>query len=184
MFAFKISTRFLRYSFIVLILCAVLTAGCSANNASNVPSDLRFIMDVGSAEEEADCPINVHIQLDANGRGRYTYYDTGCAIEYDSDGMVTYKATQIVKTGRLKLSDAELEQLWNSINENKILELTSDYRMAIGYSYAFIMVEANGRKHIVDNIGMEVPEVRAIVEATNAVMPEGVTLEYGEGYIP
>ena len=35
-----------------------------------------------------------------------------------------------------------------------------------------------------DNIGMEVPEIRAIVEATNAVMPEGVDLDYGEGYLP
>jgi len=36
----------------------------------------------------------------------------------------------------------------------------------------------------VDNIGVEVPEIKAIVEATNTIMPEGVNLDYGEGFVP
>jgi hypothetical protein len=59
-----------------------------------------------------------------------------------------------------------------------------DYRMAMGLSCAFILIEADGDRHIVDNIGMEVPEVRAIVEATDAIMPEGIELGYGEGFLP
>ena len=173
-----------RYLVVFLALSAVIAVGCSTITTRDVPSDFFFIMDVGSAEDTADCPINIHIRLDANGRGKYTYYDTGCAIEYDTNDMVTYKAAQVLKSGKLKVSGTELDQLWHVINENKFFELNADYRMEIGYSYAFIMVEADSRRHIVDNIGMEVPEVRAIVEATNAVMPEGVTLEYGEGYIP
>jgi len=50
--------------------------------------------------------------------------------------------------------------------------------------YAFIMIEAGARKQRIDNIGMEVPEVRALVAATNALMPEEIDLDYGEGYIP
>jgi hypothetical protein len=37
---------------------------------------------------------------------------------------------------------------------------------------------------MVDNIGVEVPEVRAIVDATDSIMPEGVELDYGEGFPP
>ena len=46
------------------------------------------------------------------------------------------------------------------------------------------MIEADGRKHQVFNIGMEVPEIKAMVGATGAVMPVDVKLEYREGYLP
>jgi hypothetical protein len=82
------------------------------------------------------------------------------------------------------LSAVELEGLWEAINQNNFFELREDYRMAIGSSYAFIMVEVDGNRHIIDNIGMEVPEVRAIIEATDDILPEGINLDYGEGYMP
>ena len=56
--------------------------------------------------------------------------------------------------------------------------------MAICHSYAFIMIEANGQRHQIDNIGMEAPEIRALVEVMNTLMPGGINLEYGEGYMP
>ena len=56
--------------------------------------------------------------------------------------------------------------------------------MEIGLSYAFVVVQADGQRHIVDNIGMEVPEMRAIMEATDAILPKEVNLEYGDGHTP
>ena len=141
-------------------------------------------MDVKSAGEFDGCAVHVNIRINADGRGRYETYDSDCAIEYDTNHMVTYTPGQVIEKDEFKLKDAALESLWEAIVDNNFFYLTEDYRMAIGFSYAFVVVEANGKRHMVDNIGMEVPEVKAIVEATNAVMPEGVNLEYGEGFLP
>ena len=140
-------------------------------------------MDVKSAKDFEGC-VNVNIRIDANGKGRFDVYDTGCAIEFETNDMVTYKSGKIIEKGQFKLSGSELEELWNAINENNFFSLTEDYRMSMGFSYTFIMVEADGHQHIVDNIGIEVPEVKALVEATDTVMPEGVALDYGEGFLP
>ena len=169
---------------IVLALGTLLLTGCRTTNSANVPSGFLFIMDVKSAGVLEGCPVNINIRIDAHGRGRYETYDTDCAIEYNTNHMVTYKRGQVIETGRFQLSDTELERLWDVINENNFFSLTEDYRMAMGFSYAFIVVEADGKQHIVDNIGMEVPEIRAIVEATNAIMPEVISLNYGEGHLP
>lgn len=179
-------SRFFSKKSVVFLLIAgvVLVTGCSLQRTYNVPSDFLLLMDVKSAGDFEDCAINVNIRIDANGRGRYETYDTDCAIEFDSKHMVTYKRSQVLETGRFALSDTELEELWDAINQNNFFKLTDDYRMAMGFSYAFIVVEAEGQRNIVDNIGMEMPEVRAIVEATDAIMPDGIKLDYGEGFLP
>ena len=158
--------------------------GCRPKSTANVPSDFLFIMDVKSAGAFEGCDEHVNIKIDSNGRGRYELYDTDCAIEYDTNHMVTYKRSQVLETGTLKIGGTELEGLWEAINQNNFFNLTEDYRMAIGFSYAFIVVQADGQQHTVDNIGMEVPEVRAIVEATDTLMPERFNLDYGEGFLP
>ena len=168
----------------LLILGTILITGCATKSASPVPSDFLFIMDVKSAGDFDGCAVHVNIRIDNNGRGKYETYDTECAIEYDLDQMVTYEQSQVLETDRFHLSNIELERLWEAINQNNFFELTDDYRMAMGFSFAFIVVEADGRRHIVDNIGMEIPEIKAIVEATDAIMPEGVNLDYGEGFLP
>lgn len=173
-----------KHPIILLILGLIFITGCATKGTSYVPSDFFFIMDVKSAGVFEGCALHVNIEIDSKGRGKYETYDTGCAITYDPDHMVTYKRSQVVKSGKFKLSAVELEGLWEAINQNNFFELREDYRMAIGFSYAFIMVEADGQRYMVDNIGMEVPEVRAIVESTDAILPEGVNLDYGEGYIP
>lgn len=166
----------------LVLLCTILVAGCSMNRTSSVPSDFHFVMDAWSAESgTAD---HVNIKINADGKGQYDVYDSGGTIQYDLSDVVIYSPDQVVKDGSFKLSNAELEQLWAVINENKFFELDEKYQMQIGHSYAFILIEADGRKHMVDNIGMEVPEMRAIVDATNAVLPEDAAIEYGEGYIP
>ena len=167
----------------LIILGTALVSGCVTKGTSPVPSDFLFIMDVKSAGEFEGC-VNVNIRLDAEGRGRYEVYDTGFAIEYDSNHMVTYRQNQVIKSSKLRLNNATLEQLWDAINNHNFFGLGEDYRMAMGYSYAFIVVEANGQRNLVDNIGMEVPEIRAIVERTDTIMPDGVNLDYGEGYLP
>lgn len=173
--------RDLRQHLVVLFaLCVLMMGGCSQANI--VPSDFRFIMDVRSAE--VGTVQNINIRINAEGEGRIEYYDTGGVIRYDTNDIVMYEADQIVKTAKINLGDDELSRLWEAIKENKFFELTADYRMAIGESYAFILVEADGRRHVVNNIGLEVPEIRVLVEATDAIMPDGVDLEYGKGYIP
>jgi len=169
---------------ILFVLGAFLLTGCKANSTTEVPPDFLFLMDVKSAGDFEGCAVNVNLRIEASGRGRYETYDTDCAIEFDTNHMVTYDRSRVITKGQFKLSDSELVQLWEAINENNFFNLTDDYRMSIGFSYAFIVVEADGQRHIVDNIGMEVPEVRAIVEATDAIMPEGVNLIYGEGFLP
>ena len=165
------------------ILITFLITGCQASSMANVPSDFLFTMDVRSGGEY-DGGVHVNISINANGRGRYEIYDSGGTIEYDTNHMITYLPSQIIDKGQFKLNEAELEGLWNAINENDFFNLTDDYRMSIGFSYAFVVVEANGTSHIVDNIGMEVPEVKAIVEVTDSIMPKDINLEYGEGFIP
>ena len=98
--------------------------------------------------------------------------------------VVVYKRAQVVKAGRFRLQEQELRQLWEVIEAQNFFALTDDYRMQIGSAYAFVMVEAEGRKHQVFNIGMEVPEMRALVEAAERVLPEGVNVEYGAGFKP
>ena len=139
-------------------------------------------MDVHSADHRT--AQNINIRINAKGEAEIDAYETGGVIRYDVNDIVTYEADQVVKSSRFQVSNPELEQLWQRINKNNFFGLTDDYHMAIGHSYAFIMVEANGRKHMVDNIGMEVPEIRSLVEVIDAIMPEGIDLEYGEGYVP
>ena len=80
----------------LLILCTLLIVGCSSNNISNVPADFLIIMDVRSAGDFDGCAVNVNIRIDAKGRGNYEAYDTDCAIEYDSNHMVTYQRSQVI----------------------------------------------------------------------------------------
>ena len=141
-------------------------------------------MDVKSAGEFDGCAVHVNLRIEATGKGQYETYDSGCAIEYDTNHMVTYKRGQIIEKGQFRLSDDELKGLWKAIINNNFFDLTEDYRMAMGFSYAFIVIEADGKRHMVDNIGMEVLELKAIVEATDAIMPEGINLDYGEGFFP
>lgn len=179
----NISTRLLKYQAVILLFIGMmLVNGCSANETSSVPSDFSFLMDVRSAERGSAQHIN--IQINAKGKGQYDVYDSGGEIRYDLNDIVTYDADQVVKTGKFDLSNAELGQLWDAINQNRFFELETKYQMAMGHSYAFIMVEADGRKHMVDNIGVEVPEIGALVEATDALMPNRIDLDYGEGYVP
>ena len=173
--------KFLLY---LLVLIPLVLMGCRKSDIANIPADFLFIMDVESARDFENRPVNVNIQIDATGKGRYETYDTEGAIEYDTNHMVTYPPDRVIDKGQFSLSVTQLEELWGALNENKFFNLAEDYRMAMGFSYAFIVVEANGQRHIVDNIGMEVPEIRAIVEATDAVMPEGVDLDYRDGFLP
>jgi len=175
------NARTLHQHLVVLsVFCMMLMGGCS--QAGVVPSDFEFIMDVRSSEVGTAQHIN--IRINERGEVRFAYYDTGGVIQYDTNDIVIYESDQVVKAGEFDLTEAELSRLWEAINENRFFELTADYRTAIGGSYAFILIKADGKRHKVDNIGMEVPEIRALVEATHAILPDVVDLEYGEGYRP
>lgn len=165
----------------ILFLGFVVAGSCSGNNGSDVPADFLLLVDAQSA---ADATQNVSIQINAKGQGQYERYDTGGVIRGDPDNLVTYEASQVVETGEFNVNRDELKNLWRAVENNHIFDLTGDYRSPRGFSYAYIVVEADGRKHQVFNIGMEVPEIKAMVEATGSVLPLGVNLEYREGYLP
>lgn len=161
-----------------IILSLVVVSGCSADSADDVPSDLVFVMDVKHVRDREDPAQNVNVRIDAGGQGRYERYDTGGATRMDANDMVTYNPDQVVQAGEFRLSNKELRQLWATIQENHFYDLTGDYQMAIGHSYAFIVVEANGQRHQVLNIGMQVPEIKAIVEDVGMILPKGIDIEY------
>lgn len=174
------SMTFLKRLIISGILCLVAASACSIPGESSVPADFLFVLDADSGEDVAQ---NVNIRINAQGEGQYERYNTEGAIRFDENQRLTYKAEQIVDRGEFRVTENELEELWETIDENGIFNLTGDYRMAIGHSYAVIVVTAQGRRHQVFNIGMDVPEVRAVVEATRNVLPEGVDVVYREGFV-
>ena len=162
-------------AFLVISLLAVFVSGC-APASTPVPADLAFTLDARSTGVQ-----HVNIQINANGKGRYERYDTGGVIEQDENGMAVYDRNQIIEKGNFRLTDEQLSQLWQVINGNHFFQLTDDYRISIGHAYAFIQIEANDQKHRVDNFGMVVPEIKAIVETINSMLPKGVVLDYGDG---
>jgi hypothetical protein len=169
------------YRVLWLALCALLIAGCAGPQGGAVPADFLLIVDAESAEDPGQ---HVNVRIEASGRGRYERYETGGAIRGDADGVVTYDPGQMVEAGRFDVEAEALERLWRAIEAQHFFRLTEDYRMAIGHSYAFILVEADGRRHQVFNIGMEVPEIEALVAATERVLPQGVRLQYRAGITP
>lgn len=160
----------------------VLLSGCSQNQVSHIPSDFYFLLDIRSADPGST--QNIHIQIDASGEGTYQYYDTGGVIQYDPDHVVTFDNDQVVRDGMFHCSQTELAGLWQTIEDQRFFSLADNYEMALGHSYAFLLVQADGQKHMVNNIGMEVPEIRKIVESAWQLLPAGVEPDYGEGYIP
>lgn len=172
----------LKYLSMLISMLLAATSGCSPENEGSVPSDFVLILDVAAAED--DLAQNVNIRIDADGIGQYELYNTGGVIQSDTDDMVIYGSEQIVDTGKFQLSDAELLQLWKTINDNNFFELEGDPRMAIGHSYAFVKVDANGPSNQVFNIGIEVPEIKAFVEAVQTLLSTEVNVEYGEGFQP
>ncbi len=174
------ATRAKAYSFPLLIVGVLLLASCSTQTANNIPRNFSCLMDVRNAEKGS--PNNFHITINSKGQGYFEEYDTNGTIQYDLNDVVTYSLDQVLRTRKFKLTGAQLKNLWDAINENKFFELTENYQKQIGFSYAFIMVEARGKKQKVDNIGMEVPQVRGIVETVAAMLPHRVDIDYGEGY--
>jgi hypothetical protein len=176
---------FYKQIFLLALVCLSLTSGCSDEDSPRqVPSDFDFMLDVRSVDESLAGNIHVNVRLDARGRGQFEYYDSGNGIAYDLNEVVIYDASQVLKKGKFELTDEELRQLWEILNQNHFFELKEQYQMALGQSYAFIKVEANGKRYMVDNIGMQVPEIKAIVEGIGALLPEEIKFEYGEGVTP
>ncbi len=172
-----------KFTAALLLLISILhLSACSTHVSANVPSDFYMLMDV--RDPERDAAKNVNIRIHANGKVEYDIYETGGVIHYDENDVVTYEQSQIVQHGKLRLTATQMDALWKALSDTRFFELAHKYQMQIGNSYAFILVEAGGKKHTVDNIGMEVAEMRALVETVIGMLPEDVNIEYGEGYTP
>jgi hypothetical protein len=159
-----------------------LMSGCSQNPENSVPSDFYFLLDARSGGPGST--QNIRLQIDASGEGIYQYYETDGVIRYDPDHVVTFDKDQVAEEGTFHCSQTELARLWETIHVQRFFNLSEDYEMALGSSYAFLIVQADGQKHTVNNVGMEVPEIREIVESAQTLLPAGVRLDYGKGYIP
>jgi predicted AlkP superfamily pyrophosphatase or phosphodiesterase len=166
---------------VAVLLAAAMTVitACTPRTGSGVPADFHMMMDVHDAD--SDTAQNINIQIDASGQVEYEIYSTGGVISYDENDIVRYEKDQVVQNGKFKLTETQLNSLWDAFNDNHFFELNRTYQMAIGNSYAFIMLEADDQKHMVHNIGVDVPEMRALVEAVDAMLPEGIDLDYAEG---
>ncbi len=167
-----------RYLIYTHFFCWLLLAGCD-QLASNpgIPSDFHLIVDADSAVSDQEAPAqNVFIQIYADGQVVFDRYNTHGAISFDEDHMVTYSADQVIESGEFALNSRQLESLWNAIEEIDFFALTDDYRMSIGLSYAFMLVEANGQRHVA--------EIKTIVETLNSFLPGDAMIVYREGFLP
>jgi hypothetical protein len=172
--------------FLLIPLFGLLIAGCPSKKAPpDVPSDFSLNLDAHSTISSEAAPAqHVNIQISADGKMEFERYDMQGVIVFDENHMVTYSSDQVLESGRLTLDWDQIRSLWRVIEENKFFELNEDYRRSLGLSYAFIVVEANGQRHVVDNIGLEMPEMKAIVEQVNSFLPESVGIDYREGMFP
>jgi hypothetical protein len=170
-----------KYLFILSSLILSTGKGCPDGKQNNIPPDFLLSVDVKSAGEAVQ---HLNIRITAEGKGQYDRYKTGGVIREDNNNMITYNEDQVLESGEFLVKQDEMKKLWGAITENHFFELTNDYRMAIGHSYAFIIVEAEERRHRVFNIGMEVPQIWEIIKAIEMVLPDELDLEYREGYVP
>ncbi len=167
----------------ILIYSASALSGCRPPAPpATIPPDFQLNLDARSAG--AQTTVHIYIEIDAQGQARYTRYDTGGTIQLDENGRLVYAPGQVIDKGKFQLSAKEVGALWQTLIDNDFFELTADYRMAIGHSYAAVKARANYKEHQVFNIGMEVPEMRAIIAGVNTLLPVDVKITYGEGFLP
>jgi len=174
-----------RHLIYTLFFCWNLLTGCGPSESSaNVPSDFHLIVDAHSVVSDGKAPAqNVNIEIYANGKVVFDRYNTNGVISFDEDHMVTYSANQVIETGKFELNSRQLESLWDAIEAINFFALTDDYRMSIGLAYTFMMVEANGQRHVVDNIGLEMAEMKTIAALLNTFLPEEAMIVYREGFL-
>lgn len=165
-------------TWVLLALSITAASGCTALSPRGVPPDFMFILDARSPGEQA--AQHLFIRINARGQGHFERYNTGGLTRHDEGGMVVYDSDQVVETGDFELRGEQVKQLWQAIKENNFFQLRGDYRMAIGCYYAFVMIEADGQTHQIDNAGMEVTEIRAVVEKVRSMLPAGVALRYSD----
>ena len=165
----------------VIFSFIILTITSCQSQETMVPSDFSLLINVRSARGFTN---HYHILIDATGRATYKLYDTGGTIEYDTDGMIKVPITKIVETGKFELNQQQLNKLQRALEKNAFFTLERDYQMAIGHSFAFVHATMDGQQHTVDNIGMEVPELRAIVSTVQQILPTKIKIDYGEGFKP
>jgi hypothetical protein len=169
---------------LIAFVMAFISAYTAENKASSVPVDFVFTLDSLSGQKNSMRNLHVNIWINAQGAGRFEYYDNGGTTSYTTDDILTYAPDQVVKSGKFYLTTRELQQLWDTLNQNGFFELDEHYEAQLGLSYAFFLVKGNGKSHSVNNIGVEVPEIRAIIERVNEILPEDMNLLYREGFTP
>src|SRR5215208_5506676 len=169
---------------LIAFIIAAMSACTTGNNANAVPVDFVFTVDSLSGQKKSMRNLHVNIWINAQGAGRFEYYDNGGTTSYTTDDILTYAPDQVVRSGRFFLTTGELQQLWDTLNQNGFFELDEHYEAQLGLSYAFFLVKGNGKSHSVNNIGVEVPEIRAIIERVDEILPEDINLLYREGFTP
>jgi len=172
-----------KFFLVLSVLFLTLNGACTPKEKpASIPSDFVFVLDARGRQNHPRGSPHFHILIDSQGAGRFEGYDPQGVLHYDMNKMVTYDPSQVVRAGTFELTNKELNRLIALLDDNDFFALKESYQMELGDAYAFIMVRMNGRQHIVDNIGMDVPAIGAIVEGVNALLPDEIDLQYGKGF--
>jgi len=173
--------RFNKERLILSILFLLLIPSCTPPAMPHVPEDFDFVLNVRQKDRPG---YHYHIHINAKGKGTYVLYNSQGTIEYDPDGMIVIPLLRVKKWGSFSLKKIQMTALLQTLDDNTFFDLAEDYQMEIGHSFAFIQATIDGQEHTVDNIGVEVPELRAIIENIDRLLPAKIKVDYGEGYKP
>jgi hypothetical protein len=165
---------------VIAVLSVIQLIGCTGKE-TGIPDDFSFLINVRSTQGYTN---HYHIEIDSLGKGSYILYDTEGSIEYKTDGMIVVPLFKTIERGKFDLTQQQLSSLLRVVEENSFFTLEEAYQMSLGHSFAFIAVTLDGQTHQVDNIGMEVPELRAIVSGVQGLLPARINIDYGEGFVP
>ncbi len=165
---------------VLIALSMVATNGCASLSRRDVPRDFMFLLHADVPSQEGQAAQNVFIRINSRGQGHFERYNTGGIVRYDESGMVAYEREQVVDTGDFKLRGQQVKRLWQAIRDNNFFQLKGDYLREFDTYYAFLVIEANGQTHKVDNVGVEVPEIGVILDRLRSMLPLDVAICYGD----
>lgn len=126
--------------------------------AQNVPSDLEVIGTAGGLAPHDPYAV---VRIDAGGIGTYAQY---ASTDVDADPAESSSFTA---------TPAEVEQLWQAIQENDFFNLDASYAAEgiLDRTFAELIVTANGSTHRVTTRNVAVEGFDGIVAAVNELTP-------------
>ena len=152
-----------RFAFSVCMLTLAMALPVCANGA--VPPDLEIIADAGGLVPDGE---NVNIRISADGSARYTRY------------IPSTIGDPPIEENSFQLTPQQLEQLWQSIQDNDFFNLAPEHNAPAtdDGAYVHLIVRANAVAHTVDAENIAVAALENIISVINSLTPAGNNLEY------